>query len=140
MTGRPALYIYVTSENSERQSTGAVTEVTVMWYYSQQFDDITSNPELYVESLVNLANTAYQNSDIDLRLRTMCIEKLPGSFVEADDAGGLLNDLVAVKGSEAALRQTADIALLVTSAPRGGACGAVSTLHYWVTGDEMEGT
>ena len=103
-----------------------MTEVTVMWYYSQQFDDITSNPELYVESLVNLANTAYQNSDIDLRLRTMCIEKLPSSFVESNNAGTILNDLVAVKGSEAALRQTADIALLVTSAPRGGACGAVS--------------
>ena len=107
-----------------RQST--TTEVTVMWYYSQQFDDITSNPDLYVESLVNLANTAYQNSDINLRLKTMCIEKLPSSFVESNNAGTILNDLVAVKGSEAALRQTADIALLVTSAPRGGACGAVS--------------
>ena len=59
----------------------------------------------------------------------MCIEKLPSTFVEVNDAGGLLTDLVAVKGSEAALRQTADIALLVTSAPRGGACGAISTLH-----------
>ena len=63
----------------------------------------------------------------------MCIEKLPSSFVESNSAGGILDDLVAVKGSEAALRQTADIALLVTSAPRGGACGAVSTLDYRVS-------
>ena len=55
----------------ERQST--TTEVTVMWYYSQEFDDITSNPELYVESLVNLANTAYQNSNINLRLKVSVV-------------------------------------------------------------------
>ena len=98
-----------------------------MWYYSKQFDDITSDPALYIESLINLANTAYQNSNLNLRLKTMCIEKLPDSFVEANNAGNLLSDLVAVKGSESALRQTADIALMVTSQPRGGACGAVST-------------
>ena len=97
-----------------------------MWYYSPQFDEITSNPALYVESLINNANDAYQNSNIDLRLRTLCIERLPNSFVESNNVTDLLNDLLAVKGSEAALRQTADIALLVTSVPRGGACGAVS--------------
>ena len=101
-----------------------------MWYYTKQFHDITTNPELYIESLINLANTAYQNSNLQLTLKTMCIEKLPDSFVEANDAGTLLENLVAVKGSEAALRQTADIALMVTSQPRGGACGAVSTLQY----------
>ena len=101
-----------------------------MWYYTKQFDDITTNPALYIESLINLANTAYQNSNLQLTLKTMCIEKLPDSFVEANNAGTLLEDLVAEKGSEALLRQTADIALMVTSQPRGGACGAVSTFKY----------
>ena len=97
-----------------------------MWYYSRQFNDITSNPALYIESLINNANTAYQNSNMDLRLKTLCIERLPSTFIESNNATDLLNDLLAVKGSEAALRQTADIALLVTSGPRGPACGAVS--------------
>ena len=99
-----------------------------MWYYTKQFEDITTNPALYIESLVNLANTAYKNSNINLVMATMCIEKLPDSFVETNNAGTLLNDLVALKGSEAALRQTADIALMVVSQPRGRACGAVSSL------------
>ena len=101
-----------------------------MWYYSQEFDDITSDPALYIESLVNLANTAYQNSNINLRLKTMCIEKLPSTYVETDDYMAILNDWVAVKGSPTALRQTADIALLVTSTHRGGACGAVSIYKH----------
>ena len=115
------------TKNLERQST--LTEVTVMWYYSQQFDDITSNPRLYIESLVNHANAAYQNSNINLRLKTLCMERLPGSFVESDNVTKLLKSFVAVKGSSTALRQTADIALLITSAPRGGKCGSVSTHH-----------
>ena len=119
------LFTTALPDSLERQAT--TTVVNVMWYYSKQFDDITSNPELYVESLINLANTAYQNSNINLRLKTMCIERLPDSFTEANDASRLLNDLLAVKGSESALRQTADIALMITSQPRGGACGAVST-------------
>ena len=124
--GRSLTYtnLFILQETSDRQS--GITEVTVMWYYSPQFDEITSNPALYIESLINNANDAYQNSNIDLRLRTLCIERLPNSFVESNNVTDLLNDLLAVKGSEAALRQTADIALLVTSVPRGGACGAVS--------------
>ena len=118
--------MFVPIGNLDRQTT--TTEVTVMWYYSKEFDDITSNPALYAESLINLANDAYQNSNINLRLRTLCIERLPDSFVESDSPGGILEDLVAVKGSQAALRQTADIALLITSGPLGGACGAVSKI------------
>ena len=118
------LNLFALLETLDRQS--GITEVTVMWYYSKQFDDITSNPALYIESLINLANTAYQNSNIDLKLKTLCIERLPSTFIESSNVTDLLNDLLAVKGSEAALRQTADIALLVTSGPRGTACGAVS--------------
>ena len=118
------LDLFALLETLDRQS--GITEVTVMWYYSRQFDDITSNPSLYIESLINLANTAYQNSNMDLRLKTLCIERLPSTYIESNDPSDILNDLVAVKGSVAGLRQTADIALLVTSGPRGGACGAVS--------------
>ena len=117
------LNLFVLLETMDRQS--GIVEVTVMWYYSKQFDDITSNPALYIENLINLANTAYQNSNMRLRLKTLCIERLPITWRESNDPTSLLNDLVAEKGSEAALRQTADIALLVTSGPRG-ACGAVS--------------
>ena len=62
----------------------------------------------------------------------MCVEKLDDTFNETDGDGAdkdvttLLNDFVGAKGSATKLRQTADIALLITSTYRGGACGAVS--------------
>ena len=64
----------------------------------------------------------------------MCVERLDDNFTETESDGTdkdvttLLNDFVGTKGgSPTNLRQTADIALLVTSTYRGGACGAVST-------------
>ena len=105
-----------------------------MWYYTKEFDDVTDDPPLYMEDLINHANTAYQNSNINLRLETLCVEKLEDTFKETDSDGAdkdvttLLNDFVGAKGSATNLRQTADLAFLVTSTYRGGACGAVSTL------------
>ena len=50
----------------ERQS--ATTSITVMWYYTKEFEAITSDPALYMAGLINHANTAYQNSNLNLRL------------------------------------------------------------------------
>ena len=69
-----------------------------MWYYTKQFEDITSNPELYIAGLLNHANTAYQNSNISLELTTMCIERLPDDFVEADNLNTLFTEWENVKG------------------------------------------
>ena len=80
----------------ERQS--GTTSISVMWYYTKEFEAITSDPALYMASLVNHANTAYQNSNLDLRLTTMCIERLPDSFVEADDVNALFNNFYNAKG------------------------------------------
>lgn len=101
-----------------------------MWYYTKEFYDITSDPALYMESLINYANTAYQNSNISLRLETMCIERLSDDTLESNSATSteVLTNFYNTKGSAAALRQTADIALLVTSSYIGGACGAVSDI------------
>ena len=100
-----------------------------MWYYTKEFDDITSNVPLYIETLITHANTAYQNSNINLRVRTLCTERLPDSFIESNSVNSILSDFVKAKGSATALRQTADISLLVTSTYRGGACGAVSVIY-----------
>ena len=69
-----------------------------MWYYTKEFYDITSDPALYIAGLLYHANTAYQNSDIDLELTTMCIERLPDSFVETDDVGSLFTNFAIAKG------------------------------------------
>ena len=72
-----------------------------MWYYTSQFKSVTSHPALYISGLINNANAAYANSNINLRLKTKCVEQLPDSFVEGDSVGTLLEDLVNVKGNEA---------------------------------------
>ena len=69
-----------------------------MWYYTKEFEDITSDPGLYIAGLVNHANTAYQNSGIDLELTTMCVERLPDDFVEANNVNTLLDDWWNAKG------------------------------------------
>lgn len=101
-----------------------------MWYYTKEFYEDTSDIPLYMESLVNYANTAYQNSNISMRLETMCIERLNDDTIESNSATSteLLTNFYNVKGSAAGLRQTADIALLVTSRYIGQACGAVSAI------------
>ena len=99
-----------------------------MWYYTKKIDDTTSDVELYIANLMNQANTAYLNSNINLKLRTMCIERLPDSYVESRvSSSDMLQTLQRVKGSSAALRQTADIVLMVT-ASSPDSCGAVSNL------------
>ena len=70
-----------------------------MWYYTSQFNDVTSDPALYVSGLINNANAAYANSNINLRLKTKCVEQLPDNFVEGDSVGNLLAELVNVKGN-----------------------------------------
>ena len=69
-----------------------------MWYYTKEFEAITSDPALYMAGLVNHANTAYQNSNLNLRLSTMCIERLPDSFVEADNVNTLFTNFLNAKG------------------------------------------
>ena len=86
----------IPAELMERQS--ATTSITVMWYYTKEFEAITSDPALYMAGLVNHANTAYQNSNLNLKLTTMCMERLPDSFVEADDVGALFTNFVNAKG------------------------------------------
>ena len=76
----------------------ATTTITVMWYYTKEFADITTDPALYMAGLINHANTAYQNSNLNQKLETMCIEQLPDSFVEADDVGQLFTNFFNVKG------------------------------------------
>ena len=85
------------SDSFEQQST--TTELSVMWYYTSQFNDVTSDPALYVSGLINNANAAYANSNINLRLKTKCVEQLPDNFVEGDSVGNLLAELVNVKGN-----------------------------------------
>ena len=155
---------YHTSDYFEYDS-GRTTELSVMWYYTSQFNSVTSDPALYISGLINNANAAYANSNINLKLKTKCVEQLPDNFMEGNSVGTLLEELVNVKGnlkfrqdkkvridwefpserhntyfhnplvlgSPTALRQTADISLLVTSTYINGACGAVSKPSCCIT-------
>ena len=74
------------------------TEVTVMFYYTQAFEDITTDIEVWItrekrenhlflalsptipqgffEHQVEVTNFGYVNSNVDLRIRAFCIEKI----------------------------------------------------------------
>ena len=99
-----------------------------MWYYTKSVHDTTTDVPLYIANLMNIVNTAYMNSHINLKLKTMCIERLPDSYVESTiSSTDMLQSLQRVKGSSSALRQTADLVMMVT-ASSPDSCGAVSII------------
>ena len=63
--------------------------ITASFYYTPAFRQVTSDTRGYIEGLVNSANLAYNNSDIDLKLEIFCIEEL-ADFEESEDSVKML--------------------------------------------------
>lgn len=63
-------------EDMDRQSTQAPTVINVMFYYTSEFEAVTSDIVGYVNQQIMATNLGYQMSDINLKARTFCIEKI----------------------------------------------------------------
>jgi hypothetical protein len=53
-----------------------MVNVSVMVYFTPDFKSLVPKPNNYIQSLINLANTAYNNSGIPLRIHSHCSEEL----------------------------------------------------------------
>ena len=59
----------------ERQSDRTV--LSVNFFYTDEFEWVTADPEGYVNTLVAYANVGYVNSQLDMELEIFCIQRLP---------------------------------------------------------------
>ncbi len=108
------------------------TIMTVQFYYTPAFRAVTVDIAGYINQLVLSVNTGYANSQIPLTLQVYCMEEAVG-FVETNDAGGMLAAFRDWKGNVQRTKNSADLAMLVLSGPRGGACG-VAYINGYRTG------
>ena len=74
-----------------RQNENDSAVITASFYYTPAFEAVTSDTGAYIEGLVNGANLAYNNSEINLRLEIFCVEKLK-EFEESEDAVKMLEN------------------------------------------------
>ena len=77
----------------ERQGGGGGrTVLSVNFFYTDEFEWVTADPEGYVNALVAYANVGYLNSDLDMEIEVFCISRLP--FLSERDNGAELLELV----------------------------------------------
>lgn len=79
------------SLETSRQNQNESAVISASFYYTTAFDQVTSDTRGYIEGLVNSANLAYNNSDINLKLEIFCVEELKG-FEESEDSVRMLED------------------------------------------------
>ena len=106
-----------TSEERVEDTTTIVT-FSVMFYYTQSFEDATADIEGFLDQVVSIANTGYINSQIPIRAEKFCSEK--ATINELDHKGNwqMLEAFWQMKdddGSTTILRNSADIAFLLTN-------------------------
>ena len=70
--------------------------LSVQFYYTDEFADVTSDPDAYIQGLVDSANTVYEKSQVPLQMYARCITRLSG-VRETDDA---IETLTAFRNSQ----------------------------------------
>lgn len=116
-----------------------IATVSVMFYYTDLFEGETPDVQGHIENLIETANQAYLNSDIPLELAYHCKLKVPYPEEEEQDSRERLQQWKDSQGNDdAQLRQSADMAILLTSTigrgsdgerPVGGEVDAVAPLR-----------
>ena len=79
---------------ADRHITNTVT-ISVVVYYTKQFEEITSNINGHVAALIDGANAAFRNSNMPTRLKLHCI--LPSNINERSNMN-LLSTFRGLKG------------------------------------------
>ena len=59
--------------------------LSVQFYYTDEFADVTSDPVAYIQGLVDSANTVYNKSKVPLQMYARCFTRL-SSVKESNDA------------------------------------------------------
>ena len=93
----------------------STTTVTIMMYYTPEFEQKYSDPQATVNSHVAALNDAFVKSDINVRMKVHCTEKIDVMDSRTDDATARLNAFNAAKGDSDYLLNSADMAVLLTA-------------------------
>ena len=105
----------LTRAEPRNEDNTTIVTYSVMFYYTQEFEDVTADIEGFVDHIIDITNEGYINSNMPVRVKSFCIEKATLS-----DATGNIHDFPMMKGSPEATRNTADAAaLLVTEGCAG---------------------
>ena len=107
------------------EDTTTVVTYSIMFYYTQAFEDTTADIDGFIEQVLAETNQGYINSQIPIRASKLCAEK---ANVEEND--NVLTSFSNMKsGSPTKLRNSADAAaLLIQNWP--GKCGRAWTYSY----------
>ena len=109
--------------------------ISIMVYYTPEFEQEFSNPLSVIKSYVAATNDAFKRSGLkEVRLKLHCIEKLSITDNEWDLAETRLTTFENAKGTLSNLLQSADIALLVT---KSGVSIQKVQINYFVAAFKM---
>ena len=100
------------------EDTTTIVTYSVMFYYTQAFEDATADIEGFLDQVVTITNTGYINSQIPIRVQKFCSEK--ATIDEIYGNGPMLEAFWQMKdtdGSTTNLRKSADVAFLLTNLP-----------------------
>ena len=128
----------------DTKDTSAVVSYSVMLYYTQEVEDSVADLDGFFDQMLAETNQGERNcchcqksflspgyiqSDVPVRLTKFCIEKATMEEMPfAPDSASVLHAFRKMKGSDAALRNTADAAaLIVMNLP---SCGAAYLYAY----------
>ena len=91
------------------EDTTTIVSYSIMFYYTQDFEDTTADIEGFIEQVVAVTNQGYINSQIPIRASKLCVEKST-----IDEGGHMLSRFKNMKeGSTSKLRNSADAAVLL---------------------------
>ena len=100
-------------ENDEVKDMTTVVNISIMFYYTQAAKDITPNIEDFIKHVVAVTNLGFINSQIPVRVQIFCIKR--ATITEGSDNQDTLSRFENMKGSPEALRNSADVAALITN-------------------------
>ena len=109
---------------------------SIKFYYTREFAQVTKDIDGFIDHSVTRTNQAYINSHVPLSAFVLCQEVARG-LEEAGTAKQMLERFAQLKGSIEELRDTADVAVLLTSRLVGGYCGRASSLTGYKTRDTL---
>ena len=100
---------------------------SVMFYYTADFQAITSDIPGYIDQVLAETNQGYANSEVPITVTRFCIEA--ATINDIQDTGNFLRAFYNMKSSRTALRNTADAAALL--AVDFNSCGVALTNTVW---------
>ena len=104
-------------ESAELRARAAADNVTaatysVMFYYTRDFETVTSDIPGFIDQVLAETNQGYANSGVPLTATRFCIEA--ATINDIQDTGSFISAFAGMKSSVAALRNSADAAALLS--------------------------